>query len=175
MVRSTVSAGVDSGKQTTIETGCPLAFDRCCARALVSAISTACARTAMVDASSSGLATVNINAAVSPKSLLNLIGPAPDGRLSEFNFKFMSLNSFLESFTVSESWTCTIEIPGIESDLIPKSPPSGARILGFCAMVDSIGRVTSCSTCSAVPPGYWVITEATRTGMSGSLRLGICW
>ena len=25
-----------------------------------------------------------------------------------------------------------------------------------------------------VAPGYWVTTEATRTGMSGSLRLGIC-
>ena len=67
-----------------------------------------------------------------------------------------------------------IERLGIESDLMPKSPPFGGRMFGFCAMLDSIGRVTNCSTCSAVAPGHCVCTDATRTGISGSFRLGIC-
>ena len=44
----------------------------------------------------------------------------------------------------------------------------------FCAAACSIGRVTSCSTCSAVAPGHWHCAEATRTGMSGSFRFGMC-
>src|SRR5215469_14463316 len=43
----------------------------------------------------------------------------------------------------------------------------------FCAMVCSIGRVTSCSTSCAVAPGHWQTATATRTGISGSLRCGI--
>ncbi len=43
------------------------------------------------------------------------------------------------------------------------------------AIACSIGRVTSCSTCSAVAPGQGHCAEATRTGMSGSLRFGMWW
>src|SRR5215468_11095140 len=43
----------------------------------------------------------------------------------------------------------------------------------FCATRSSILRVTSCSTLSVLCPGHGVTTATCRTGMSGSLRLGI--
>ncbi len=44
----------------------------------------------------------------------------------------------------------------------------------FCAIVCSTGRLTSCSTSCAVAPGQLVEATATRTGILGSFRLGMC-
>ena len=61
-----------------------------------------------------GLATVSSRALVSPKPLLNWIGPAPCGsvELSALSRRLMSLNSFSGSSTSSESWIWTMETPG---------------------------------------------------------------
>ena len=136
---------------------------------------TAPARSATTTGLSAGLATVSISAAVSPKLLLNWIGPAPWGRdrFRSFSLMAMSLNSLRVSAPASSSWTWTKETPGSDMDLMPKFPASGGCTRVFCAIRSSTGRVTSCSTFSALTPGHWVTATATRTGMSGSFRLGM--
>ena len=141
------------------------------------ALRMAIARSAISVGATLGLATVSIRAAVSPKLLLNWMGPAPRGNcaFSWFSLRLMSLNSFCLSFTLSSSWTYTTASPGKLIERMPKLDGLGGRMVVFCATACSIGRVTSCSTCSAVAPGHWHWAEATRTGMSGSLRLGMLW
>src|SRR5581483_6850660 len=65
----------------------------------------------------------------------------------------MSLNCFRVSFSVSSSCTYTRESPGKLNERMPKSEGSGDLMKAFCAIVCSMGRVTSCSTscCSAGP------------------------
>ena len=114
-----------------------------------------------------GLATVNISAAVSPKSLMKSIDPAPDGR-SEMASSFIltSSNCFPGSAAPSSSSTWTTASPARESEVIFWTE-------AFCAMASSIRRATSSSTFSAAAPGQAQRATATRTGMSGSLRCGI--
>ena len=79
----------------------------------------------------------------------------------------MSSNSLPVSIRASSSTSAyTTERPGRFVEVI-----SETRM--FCATRSSILRVTSCSTLSALWPGHGVTTATCRTGMSGSLRLGI--
>ncbi len=57
---------------------------------------------------------------------------------------------------------------------MPKSDAEGDLIKAFCAMICSTGRLTNCSTSCAVAPGHAIEATATRTGMLGSFRLGMC-
>ena len=57
---------------------------------------------------------------------------------------------------------------------MPKSDAEGGLMKAFCAIICSTGRVTNCSTSCAVAPGQAMEATATRTGMLGSLRLGMC-
>src|SRR5580693_709436 len=68
-----------------------------------------------------------------------------------------------------------MESEGKLKERMPKSEADGGFRKAFCAIVCSICRVTSCSTCCAVAPGHWVEATATLTGILGSLRLGMCW
>ena len=77
-----------------------------CARVCSMAFRMAMARNATSVGETIGLATVSMSAAVSPKLLLNWMGPAPRGsrEFSWFSFRLMSLNSFDLSFTLSANW-----------------------------------------------------------------------
>ena len=115
-----------------------------------------------------GLATVSISAAVSPKSLIQVIGPAPSGRsfsicLSRWP---MSWNSWSVFSMLSSSRTCTTE-------MLSCVVASTRSTLSLPVAACSILRVTSCSTLSEAIPGQGQIASPTRTGMSGSLRFGM--
>ena len=109
------------------------------ARTSPMARATAPARSATTTGLSAGLATVSISAAVSPKLLLNWIGPAPWGRdrFRSFSLMAMSLNSLRVSAPASSSWTWTKETPGSDMDLMPKFPASGGCTRVFCAIRSS--------------------------------------
>src|ERR1035441_6544652 len=67
---------------------------------------------------------------------------------------------------LSNSLTCTTEMLSWVVD-------STRSTLLFPVTACSTFRVTNCSTLSAEIPGHGVIASAMRTGMSGSLRLGM--
>ena len=139
------------------------------ARRRVSSIArcTSLARSAMSTSPTLGLATVSISAAVSPKSLMKLIGPAPSGRSAiESSFILTSSNCLPVSVTLSSSCTYTTASPPRVRDVILSTR-------AFCAMASSSLRVTSSSTFSAAAPGQGQSATATRTGISGSLRCGM--
>ena len=97
----------ESGKAYTMLTrGCG-ARAPSAARVSSIALRIARARKAMSISLALGLAMVSIKAAVSPKSLLNWIGPAPWGSLlfSAFSLRLISENCFFGS--VTESSSCT--------------------------------------------------------------------
>ncbi len=78
----------------------------------------------------------------------------------------MSSNSFPVSSTFWSSSTYTTERLVREIDWIFSTR-------AFWAMASSIRRVMSCSIFSALDPGQGHKATATRTEISGSLRLGI--
>ena len=95
------------------------------------------------------------------------------GRLSWFSLRLMSENCFSLSFTLSVELNVNDRKAGKA-----QRPDSKVRGLGgfrveFIATTCSMGRVISCSTCSAVAPGHGHCAEATRTGMFGSFRFGM--
>ena len=91
------------------------------------------ALTAISTSLTAGLATVSINAEVSPKSLLNWMGPAPCGNLvlNALSLRLMSLNCFFVSFTLSSSWIYTNDKPGKLMERIPKSDAEGGLMKEF--------------------------------------------
>ena len=123
-----------------------------------------------------GLATVSISAAVSPKFLLNWMGPAPRGRLHLVHPFQVDVAEF---FLLVLDGVVELNIDQRESGKADRANAevrrAGGLEMAFCVVACSIGRVTSCSTCSAVAPGHGIAPAATRTGMSGSLRLGMFW
>ena len=104
---------------------------------------------------------------MSPKSLMKVTGPAPSGRSRmPSSFPLMSSNSLLVSVTFSPKVTYT-------TDTLPRVLETIFSTLAFSAIFSSIFRVTNCSIFSALAPGQGQMATATRTGVSGSLRLGI--
>ena len=116
-----------------------------------------------------GLATVSMSAAVSPKSLTQVTGPAPFGRLPMWVTRWpMSANCSTVSLTPSSRCTKRTATPSRVVDSI-------FSIFEFPETASSILRVTSSSTLSALMPDQGQMARPTRTGMSGSLRFGIFW
>ncbi len=172
----TRSGETETGKAYTMLTrGCG-DRDRSAARVTSIACRIDRARSAISTSLALGLAMVSIKAEVSPKSLLNWTGPAPWGSrlFSALSLRLISENCFFGSFTVSSNCTYTNASPGKLMERMPKSEAEGGLINAFCAITCSTGRLTSCSTSCAVAPGHAIEATATRTGILGSLRLGMC-
>ena len=144
---ATLSASV-GGNTTTSEARRARAAGARAARACSMAARIGRARTDRPTASTFGLATVSMSAAVSPKSLTNWIGPAPGGRSAIVSRRSaMSSHCFAGSVVRSSSAMTTIETEEREVD-------SMRSTRAFSAIFSSILRVTSCSTRSAGAPGH---------------------
>ncbi len=105
-------------------------------------------------ASTFGLATVSIKAAVSPKSRMNSTGPAPGGRSRmPFRRRAMSSHSFPGSTVCSSTRMTTM-------DTLVRDVDSMRSTREFPAMRSSIRLVTSCSMRSALAPGHTAMAAA---------------
>jgi len=115
-----------------------------------------------------GLATVSIRFVVSPKSLMNWTGEAPLGSsgFSDASLSCRSSSSLSTSLTSSRRLMVTTAMPLRVFDSI-------LSILAFSAIFVSSLRVMRSSIFSELAPGHATSATATRTGTSGSLRLGI--
>ncbi len=152
------------GKLKTTDRRGPAGAD---ARAARIAASISRARMAISGAETLGLATVSMSAAVSPKSFWKSIGSAPSGRSWMFlSLESMSSRARPRSLASARTVTSTTDTPLREVDSIFSTS-------ALEAIFSSILRVRSCSTFSAGAPGQGVLATATRTGISGSFRLGI--